>query len=394
MSGPSELLVTARRVHTGREALEPGLLGLEPESGRVSRLAAEPARGALDLGDRILAPGYVDLHVHGGGGAEVNGDDAEAVCDAVATLARHHAAHGTTTLVPTAVSDTPERLLATVAGVALAATRTPSGARVAGSHLEGPFLSPGRAGAQDPSAIRPPDLGELEHLIDAAGGTLRAITLAPEEPGALELIAAAVRAGVLVALGHSDADYETAVAAFREGASHVTHLFNAMGPLHHRVPGLAGAALADRAATLELIADLEHVHPAVLGLAGRSAPRRIVAVTDAMAACGLGEGRWRLGARDVAVANGRAVLASQPETLAGSLLTMERAVRNLAGPAGLGENLALRAATATPGSVLGGGQGHLNIGGQADFVVLESDLRLVATVVGGKAVHDPEGLFA
>lgn len=396
MTAGGELVLTARRIHNGREMLDYGTVVIERSAGRVSRISQEvaPAR-AIDLGDRIVAPGFVDLHVHGGGGAEVNGDDRDAVAEAVAVLCRHHAEHGTTTLVATTVSDTPERLSATLAGVAAAADRSVSdAARVAGSHLEGPFLSPKRAGAQDPACIRAPDLEELEDLITAAAGTLRLVTLAPELPGGLELIERATRAGVTVALGHSEADFDTAATAFRRGARHVTHLFNAMEPLHHRRPGIVGAALADPRATVELIADLEHVHPALLGLAARAAPGRIVAVTDAMAACGLGEGNWRLGSRRVSVSGSRVVLAADGETLAGSVLTMEVAVRNLSGPGCLGEDAALRAATGTPGGLLGDGAGWLEAGGLADLVVLEPDLTLAATLIGGRPVHDPTGLFA
>lgn len=356
----------------------------------------------MDLGPRLLAPGYVDVHVHGAAGVQVNGDSADQVFDAVAALAAFHATHGTTTLVPTAVTDSPKRLAATVTGIARAARTAPApspgGARVAGSHLEGPFIAVGRAGAQDPAHIRLPDRAELNRLLELGEGTVRLVTLAPELPGADDLIADCLAAGAAVALGHTDADYDTANRAFGAGASHVTHLWNAMAGLHHRRPGLVGAALANHGVTVEIVCDLHHVHPSVVALTARCAPGRSVLVTDAVAATGAAPGRYTLGNVSVDVDGTRATLTGDPATLAGSVLTMDVAVRNAAGPGGLGTHAALAAASATPASVLasGNGLGTLAPGAPADLVVLEAEpeLDVTATLVGGVPVHDRQGLFS
>ena len=408
MPAGSAWTLVAGRVLTPDEELAPGAVTLDRVAGVVIELTAlDPSAGrggwpagAVDLGDRVVVPGFVDVHTHGGAGRFVNGDDPSEVAADLAEIGRFFAAHGTTAFVATTVSDSRRRTLATLRGIAEARARDaaaaagPAGARVVGANLEGPFIAPARMGAHTRTKLRPPDRAELDEWIDAGAGAVLLVTLAPELPGALELVEHARRRGVQVAVGHTDADFATVRRAFEAGATHVTHLFNAMSPLHHREPGAVGAALVTPGVTLEVIADLEHVHPAALCLAARSAPGRLVAVTDSVPAAGLGDGRHPLGDRDVVVAGGRVVLADDPATLAGSVLTMDRALANLAGPAGLGWHDALRAVTSTPGAIVGGGHGRIEPGGPADLVVLEADLRVAATIVGGRPVHDPGGLFA
>ncbi len=394
----TELVLRADRVVTGEGVLEPGEIGVEPASGLVSFLRpASRDRGARDLSGHLVVPGFVDLHVHGGDGAGVNGDDPGALAESLERISSFHASHGTTTMLATTVSDSAERLAASVSAIAAAARRRLPGARIAGANLEGPFLARARRGAQDLSALRRPDLAELDHLLELASGSLRMLTLAPELPGAAQLIGRLRRAGVVVALGHSDADFETARSAFEAGASHVTHLFNAMPPLHHRLPGLAGAALLREGVSLELVADLHHVHPAVIALVARLAPGRVVAVTDCTPAAGLPPGRHRLGRVEVVLDGDRVELADDPGTLAGSVLTMDRAVANLLSRAGLSFEEALAAATVAPGRLLERagvpGIGRLALGGQADLVVLRPDFEVAATMVAGHAVYDPGGLL-
>lgn len=391
-------MLRAARVLTGGGILEPGEVGIDLEAGVVSSLGPPGGdREGRQLGEHLVAPGFVDVHVHGGDGADVNGVDSASLAESLDRLSRFHAAHGTTTMLATTVSDTPERLAASLTAIAAAARRRLPGGRIAGAHLEGPFLAPSRRGAQDPSTLRPPDPGELDRLLGLASGSLAMVTLAPELPGAGELIGRLRREGVVVALGHSDADFETAEAAFEAGASHVTHLFNAMAPLHHRRPGLVGAALRRRDVTLELVADLHHVHPAVMALVARLAPGRVVAVTDCTPAAGLPPGRRRLGRLEVVLEGDRVELADEPGTLAGSVLTMDRAVANLVSHAGLPLEEALAAATAVPGRLLERaglpGAGQLAVGGPADLVVLGPGLDVAATMVAGRAVHDPAGLL-
>lgn len=398
MSAPAARVLAAARVMTPHELLAPGWLALR--DGRVAGLGAGAPPAALgpavELGDRICAPGFVDLHVHGGDGAQVNAATAGEAAAGVRRLARFHARHGTTALLPTTVSDTPERTRESVLGIVQAmGDADPEGARVLGAHVEGPWLSPARAGAQDPAMLRDPDLAELEELLAAGEGAIRIVTLAPELPGALELVGRLVAAGVVPSLGHTEADLATATRAFDLGARHVAHLFNAMAPLRHRAPGIAGAALTRADATVELIADGHHVHPTALALAAGAAATPVL-VTDATPAAGLPDGPHRLGSLDIVLEDGAVTLAGDRATLAGSALTMDRAVRTFADAAGVPLADAFAAASASPAAVVcadGLELGRLAPGCAADVVVLEPDLSVAATIVRGRPVHDPQGLL-
>lgn len=412
---PAPLLgLEADRVAWPDGRLEPGVVWVDPRPGTIADVVRaghgpagtrpEDVPGRLvQLGDRTVAPGFVDVHVHGAAGCQVNGGSATSVAEALFSIARFHARHGTTSLVATTVSDSPGRLAASVSGAARAAREwRRDGARLLGCHLEGPFISPRRAGAQDPAAIRPPDRAELSRLLELGEGTVRIVTLAPELDGADALVADCVDAGVTVSLGHSDADFETARAAFGAGATHVAHLFDAMAPFHHRRPGLVAAALLEDRATLELVCDLHHVHPAAIALVARTAPGRIVLVTDATAATGMPPGTHRLGSLEVELVGTRVVLASDPSTLAGSVLTMDRAVRNAVLDAGLTLSDALRAASAVPAPLEASSRdahpilrpGRLETGAPADLVVLDPDLAVVATIVAGTVVFERDGELA
>ena len=382
-------------VATG-DALRPGAW-VALRDGLIADVGEGPSPAGfgtpVELGERLIVPGFVDVHVHGGGGGQAAGNDPSDVAEQVLRAARFHASHGTTCMVATTVSDTAQRLGATVAGVRIAmAAGARDGAVVAGVHLEGPWLAPNRRGAHDPATLRLPDPAELEDLIDAAGGAVRVLTLAPELERAAAVIAAARAHEVVVSVGHTDATYAQARAAFDAGARHLTHLGNAMRGIDRREPGPIAAALTDERVTVELIADGHHVHPALLALAASAAPDRVVAITDAISATGLPDGEHRLGALAVRVHDGRAVLADRPETLAGSVLTMDRAVATLVA-AGVPPIDAIRAATATPARVLGDEltRGLLAPGARADLVVLDADYAAQATVIGGRVVHDPGG---
>lgn len=381
----TRVVLSAARLATPAVLHEPGWLVLD--GATITDCGGGPPPGpGVDLGDRTLAPGFVDVHVHGADGAQVNGGSPDEVAEAVTTLATFHARHGTTALVATTVSDTPSRLRASVAGVARSA--------VLGCHLEGPWLSPDRRGAHDPALLRSPDVGELRSLLDAADGTLRIVTVAPELHGADDLIRAAVDAGLLVSIGHTAADLSAVRRAFDLGARHVTHLFNGMPGLHHRDPGPVAAALEDPRVSVEVIADGRHVDPSVLSLVARLLPGRLVAVTDATAATGLPPGSHRLGAREVTVSDGRVTLADDRGTLAGSVLTLDRAVALLVHEADVPLTSALAAASTHPARAVGAtGKGELRPGADADLVVLSPGLEAEATVLAGRVVHDPAGLL-
>ncbi|MCW4386060.1 N-acetylglucosamine-6-phosphate deacetylase [Salinibacterium sp. SYSU T00001] len=325
---------------------------------------APAAASVIDLSGRTITPGFIDLHCHGGGGhAFDDGDD-----DIVAALATHRA-HGTTRSVISLVSNPIAMLRDSLETVADLVEEDPL---ILGSHLEGPYLADARRGAHHPDHLREADAIELESLIEAARGTLCQVTLAPERPGALDAIDRLVAAGVVVAVGHTEADHATAREAFQRGATLLTHAFNAMAGIHHREPGPIVAAYADERVTLELILDGVHVHPDVVRSAFLAAPGRIALVTDAMAATGENDGDYRLGELNVSVRGGRALL-SGTTTIAGSTLTQDEALRCAVRDASIDPVAAVAALTATPAHVLGLGErlGRLAPGYAADLVVLD-----------------------
>ncbi len=342
--------------------------------------AGQPAVDApvFDLEGAWLLPGLIDLHMHGGGGHSVAGSP-EAMEGAVA----FHRRHGTTATLVSLMTAPVDELCQQLTWAADLVQRGPTpGGNVLGSHLEGPFLSSRRSGAQNPAHMIAPDQAVLDRLVAAAAGSLRMVTLAPELEGAVALIAPLREEGVIVAMGHSDASYEEAALAIRAGANHATHLFNAMPSLHHRAPGLVGAAL-EAGIPCELINDGRHVHPAVVGLVTRliSCP---VLVTDAIDASGVGDGTFVLGGQEVRVHEGEARLA-RTESLAGSTLTMNDALRRAVRDSGLSVEQASAAASANPARVLGleASIGSIAPGRRADLVVLDDDLQVTAVMAGG-----------
>jgi N-acetylglucosamine-6-phosphate deacetylase len=354
----------------------------------------EPAHRllVLDLRGRWVLPGFVDVHVHGGGGTSFT----EGSADDARNAAAYHQKHGSTTMLASLVTAPLAELEARAAMLAGLADE----GVIAGLHLEGPFLSAARCGAQDPRHMLAPDVAVFERLRAAAGGHLRVITLAPELAGAAEVIRAAVRAGVTVAVGHTDATAEVTSAAVDAGATHATHLFNGMRPWHHREPGAAGALLDRDEVTCEIVADGVHLHDMTIRLVARAAgPGRLVLVTDAMAAAGMPDGSYRLGSRRVDVAGGVARLAGQagiPGAIAGSTATMAAVVRH-AVAAGLPVPEAAAAASTTPARLLGLGDrvGALRPGLAADLVVYDDEFRLDGVMRNGQwlpgfsSVHGP-----
>lgn len=316
----------------------------------------------VDLSGCWIAPGFVDLHGHGGGGHDYGTGDLEAALAA-------HRAHGTTRSVVSLASDRVEVLEQQLGRVAALAARDP---RVLGSHLEGPFLAPARRGAHAEEVLLAPDPALVDRFVAAADGTLRQVTIAPELPGALDAIRRFVAAGVVVAIGHTEADASTARAAFDAGATLLTHAFNAMPGIHHRSPGPIVAAFDDDRVSLELVLDGHHVDPAVAAVAFASAPGRVALITDAMAAAAGDDGDYRLGALDVAVHDGLATVAGT-DTLAGSTLTQDAALRLALDELRLPRAEAVAALTATPARILGLGDrlGLLEPGYAADVVALD-----------------------
>lgn len=346
-------------------------------TGTTWRMLATSTTLVTDAHGRILAAGFVDIHCHGGGGRSFD-DGAEAIAAAL----RVHRRHGTTRSVLSLVTADQADLERRVAVVADLARHD---ALILGAHLEGPFLDQTYRGAHDPNLLSAPDARRIERLLTQAQGQLRQITLAPELPGALEAIAQLVDAGVVVAVGHSAADYATTLAAFDAGATILTHAFNGMKGIHHRAPGPVAAAMHRAGVTLEIINDGVHVHPEVVRLAFAGAPGRIALVTDAMAATGASDGAYLLGSLAVTVSDGVARLRDGG-SIAGSTLTLDVALRRAVTEAGVPIVDAIAALTETPARAIGRGHdlGLLNVGYAADAVLLSADLEVEAVFAAGR----------
>ncbi len=370
------------RLHSQRvlcpDGTRPGTVVIQEEriAGVDPDTPPSGGRGdVVDLGERWLVPGYIDGHVHGGGGAQFNTTDVEEV----AAAARFHARHGTTGLLATTVAAPLEEL-----GTALHAIARCAAPNLLGVHLEGPFLSRQRPGAMDPALFLDPDCALLQRLLERGG--VRLMTLAPELPGALELIERLVRAGVVASVGHTSAGDADVRAAVRAGACAATHVCNAMPPFHHRDPGTVGAVLDMPEISCELICDGMHVDPIAMRMIYRAkGAEGLRLVTDAMAAAGMPDGDYRLGGRPVTVAGGRAMLQGG-ESIAGSTLTMEAAVQNAVRLLHAPVEEAVRMASSNPARLLGlqGRKGELSAGLDADLVVLDEQLAVQATMVAGE----------
>lgn len=368
------LLIAAGTVILPDRELTPGWV--EVRGGLIVACgASEPPRAAdVLLPAAVLAPGFVDVHNHGGGGVSFNDPDTAAVA---VRIAETHRGHGTTTLVASLVTapiEEMERLVRALAELV-------RDGLLAGIHLEGPWLSPAHRGAHAEQLLLLPDRAGLDRLLGAGAGAVRMVTIAPELQGGLAAVARIVEYGAVAAIGHTDADYDLTQSAIAAGATAGTHLFNAMRPLHHREPGAALALLEDPTVFAELVADGVHLHPAVVRLITES-PARPVFVTDAMAAAGAEDGDYKLGALDVRVVDGEARLVDG--TIAGSVLTLSHAVRYAVLTAGVPLALAIRAATQNPADMLAlTDRGRIQPGLRADLVLLDADLTVHATLQAG-----------
>jgi len=400
------LAFTAGRLLTPTDAVEHPLVLVE--QGRVLEISTRSGRQApagicvSDFGDGLIAPGYVDLHIHGSAGYDVMDDTAEALPAIEQLLARH----GVTSYFPTTVSAPMEMTLRALERLADAiencelerarvherprerkSAEGKSRALPLGVHLEGPFISHARRGVHPSEHLLAPKLSTFEQFWQAARGRILMMTIAPELEGAPEVIAEAARRGVCVSLGHSDADFEAAGRGIAAGARHATHTFNAMRPLHHRTldhrsPGILGAVLTDRRVSADIIADGVHLDPSIVKLfAQAKGPEQTVLITDAVSATGMPDGRYRLGSFEVDVRDGKCMADGK---LAGSVLTMDRAVQNLARFAEWDLRQAIAAASRNPARAAGiANKGVLTVGADADFVVLNREGEVLRTFVGG-----------
>ena len=330
-----------------------------------------------DAGGGWLTAGFIDMHQHGGGGA-----DYEHGHDGIRRGLATHRAHGTTRSLLSLVSAPIDYLVESLATIATLADPF-----VIGSHLEGPFLAPSHRGAHDESMLLQPDPTTIARLIEAGGGTLRLVTLAPELPGAMAAIEQFVRAGVVVAIGHTDADAAVAREAMNRGATVLTHAFNGMNGIQHRAPGPVAVAVADERVTLELILDGIHVHPEAALLLLRAAKGRVALITDAMAAAGSEDGTYDLGGQPVVVVDGVARLAGGTRSIAGSTLTQDVALRFAIIRLGIDPVDAIPTLTTVPATALGIGDrfGLLEPGFVADAVLLSDDFTVRTVWAAGRA---------
>jgi N-acetylglucosamine-6-phosphate deacetylase len=383
-------VLTGARLVTPAGVLEAGWLRLAdgliagvgadagPGGGRGIGPGADVGSGedSTDLGGGWLVPGFIDLHMHGGGGNDVTASAA-----AMAAAVSYHRRRGTTRTLVSLMAGPLDSMCEQLGWLVELAGTDP---QVAGAHLEGPFLAHARCGAQNAAHLQQPDPQVLAKLLDAGQGLVRSMTIAPELPDALGVISALAEAGVVTSIGHTDAGYEQARAGFEAGATLVTHLFNAMPPLDHRRPGAALAALESPAA-LEVINDGVHVHPAMVRLAAGTGRDRLVLVTDAMSATGVGDGSYVLGGLPVTVVDGQA-RGSESGSLAGSTLTMDLAFRRAVHEVGLPIGDAVAAASTNPARVLGLADrcGAIMPGLAADLVHLDDELTVRRVMIAGR----------
>jgi N-acetylglucosamine-6-phosphate deacetylase len=391
------LALTAQTVLTPLEAIERGVVVIEDETIRAAgpRDAIEIPAGArvVDLGNRILAPGFVDVHIHGGAGHDLM----EATPEAVGAVARAIFQHGTTSFVPTTLSAPPDVLKKSLGGLrstlaSWKAKQSEPRAEPLGIHLEGPFLSVECRGAHPREHLQRASIDLFQQLFDAAGDCVKILTLAPELEGAAELQTYAMKRGVRVAIGHSNASYEEAMRAIESGAAHAVHVFNAMRPFAHRDPGILGAVLTDERVHAEVIADGVHVAAPALRLLLRvKGVANTALVTDAVSATGMYPGQYFLGGMEIVLGDdprtGLPTCRNREGALAGSVLTQDRAVRNMVAMAGVSLQDAVRMASYNPARLLGleHRKGCLRPEADADLVVLEPDGTVAGAMSYGRA---------
>jgi N-acetylglucosamine-6-phosphate deacetylase len=398
----SLLALAANKLFTPLEVVEDAVLliedGIIRALGRRPNVTLPPWAHVVELGNQILAPGFIDIHIHGGAGHDVM----EGTRDALEAVARSVFEHGTTSFVPTTISAAPEVLIQSIQRLRTvieswnadhsAAMPAPLLAKPLGIHLEGPFISLHCRGAHPRADLQMPSVPLFQRIMAAAGDSLRILTLAPELEGAAGLQQYAIEKNVRVALGHSNATYEQALRAIDHGAAHAVHVFNAMRSFAHRDPGILGAVLTDDRVMAEVIADGVHVDAAALRLLWRTkGVTRTVLVTDAVSATGMPSGQYFLGGMEIVLEDnsrtGLPTCRNREGALAGSVLTQDRAVRNIMAMADVTLQDAVRMASYNPARVLGVEQrkGWLREGADADLVLLSPDGSVAGAMVGGRA---------
>ncbi|HTZ57491.1 MAG TPA: N-acetylglucosamine-6-phosphate deacetylase [Acidobacteriaceae bacterium] len=380
--------ITARRLLRGNEIVEFPQITIS--DGRITSIDTRSAGGAGDTyPEATLVAAYINIHVHGAVGHDVMEGTPESLRTIGCALARH----GVGGYYPTTVTSTTDETLRGLEGIAAVIEGAPEAdaAVPLGIHLEGPFLSAAKRGAHTAALLVAPSVALFDRFWEAAHGKIRILTIAPELPAALELIEHASKLGVICSLGHSNATLEEAEAGFRAGGRSATHTFNAMRSLDHRDPGIAAYVLDQDALYAEIICDGIHVEPAMVRLFYKAkGPERTVLITDGMAATGMPDGKYKLGSLDVEVTNGRCTTAGSPGVLAGSVLTMDKAVQNFAAFTGVSMTTSTQMATRNPARLMGIQQrwGSLEVGREANFLALSAEGRIVQSFRAGRGLME------
>lgn len=379
------MLLAADTIATGPDLLRPGWIEVAGATIVAVGQGSPPRPADRDLGAVTVVPGFVDTHVHGGAGGDFSAGSSVGTEAAV----QFHRRHGTTTLIASLVTAAADELLWWIDELVECARA----GLIDGIHLEGPWLSATRCGAQQPALMRDPDPGEIDRVLTRGAGAIRMVTMAPERAGALSAIRRLVEAGVVVAVGHTEATYEQTRAAIAAGATVGTHLFNAMRPVDRREPGPVIALLEDDRVTVEVIADGVHLAPAIYRHVVKSAGvDRVSLITDAMAAAGAGDGSYRLGSVSVEV-NGGVARVAGTDTIAGSTATMDQVFRCAVRETGIDGDGALlaavRQASVNPARALGLPAAGLRPGGRADLVVLDTGFEVVGVLRHGRWIVCP-----
>lgn len=383
--------ISARRVVTPLEILTDAIVEFSDGTVRLVETEGENSRAMpADVSGHLLIPGMIDLHVNGGGG----GDAAEGTFEALEKMSLSAARRGCTGFLPTLITDRAPTLIERLSHLSAAMAEECPAAAPLGIHLEGPFLNPAKRGAHPEECIQQPDPARLQEFVRAAAGRLKMLTMAPEGKGGLELVQMARDHLPIVSIGHSNADYVTALQAIAAGANLATHLYNAMPPLHHREPGLVAAVLDSNDISAEIIADGIHVHPAMIRLMARCIGlERVILVTDAISAADMPDGTYRVGSVMATVRDG--VCRVEDGRLAGSTLTMEAGLKNLVDwlerPFGADLSAIVSTATLQPAQLLGlENKGAIRPGADADLVLMDERFKVRKTWVAGKLVHDAD----
>lgn len=387
--GNNKLAVRGGKVVTPYEVIEDGIVLVEDGRilavGHAHQLEPQPDALIVEAKGKLVLPGLIDTHVHGSHGDDVMIDGAQGIRRISRALLRY----GTTSYLPSTIAAEHEDLLGALEACFEAEETSEPAAEILGIHIEGPFINIAKKGAQPERGIREPDTSQALEYLRAAPGRVKIMTLAPELPGAMELVRLLLENGVIASLGHSEADYETALAAIEAGASHATHLYNAMPALHHRKPNLTTACLNEPGIRAEIIPDGIHVAPEMVRLAAKMKGRDgLILVTDAMAAVGCPDGIYPLGDSQVRVRGERCTLLDGT-TIASSLLTMNRAVGNAVAFTGMNLVDAAYTASLLPAKICGAGErkGSLEAAKDADIAILNPDFTVHTTIRGGEIVY-------